>query len=247
VFSNVSEEYRSRFTPVLPIVSHFLVGFWWARSGDFVIASDVLTHLQAQFPGQLVLYTPDLARVLGKSEKALAHIIARGQLPFAVKKLGGKHCVSIFHVAEWLAAAEEGSETPTAVDEPKTPVRRRRSGARSGIGARLMEMRLEAVRVLLSGDEFSSAVADDLASGAIDGEFVVRLRAWQKLGGRLVSSELRGALDDASEARAFIAWLQDQAAGCTYARITARQGRAERYLAQGFKPDGGWLVVLDRL
>ena len=207
---------------------------------------NILEHLQAQFPGQLVLYAADLATVLGKSEKALGHLIARGQLPFPIKKLGGRHCVALHHVAEWLASTDdsEPAPAPVIVNKPKAPSRR--SGARSGIGARLMEMRIEAARVLLlSDDEFAAAVANGLASGAVAGELVVRLKAWRQLGERLVSSELRVALDDEREARAVIAWAQDQAVGSTYARVTARRGRVELYCAQ--VGEGSWVVVRDRL
>lgn len=206
---------------------------------------NVLENLQAQFPGQLVLYAPDLAKVLGKSEKALSHLIARGQLPFPTKKLGGKRCVSIFHVAEWLAADEDGEAAPLAiVDKPKAP--RRRSGERSGIGARLMEMRLDAARVLLSaGDEFYAAVAHCLSVGTVAAALMVRLRIWQQLGERLVSSESRVAVDDEHELKAIIAWLREQAEGSTYAQLTVREGRVKLYHAQS--AGGDWCVTTDKL
>jgi hypothetical protein len=69
--------------------------------------SVVLNHLQSQFSGQLVLYPKDIAKVLGKSEKAVAHLIARSQLPFKVKMLGGHRCVGIYEVAQWLASDQE--------------------------------------------------------------------------------------------------------------------------------------------
>lgn len=205
----------------------------------------ILEHLQSQFPGQLVLYAPDLAQVLGKSEKALSHLITRGQLPFPTKKLGGKHCVSIFHVAEWLAADKYDEAAPAAVvEKPKAP--RRRSGERSGIGARLMEMRLEAARMLLSvGDEFSSAVADFLAGGTVEAALVVRLRVWRQLGELLVSSDSRVALDDERDVRALIEWMREQGEGSSYAQLTAREGRVELYRAQ--YSDGSWRVAVDKL
>lgn len=205
---------------------------------------NVLTQLQAQFPDRLVLYAPDLAKVLGKSEKALGHLIARGQLPFAVKKLGGKHCVSIFHVAEWLASTDDPEPVTVANPQERAP-RRRSSGVRSGIGAKLMEMRLEAARMLLAGDEFSAELAEALSRGTVAGALVVSLKYWRKLGERLVSAEVRMSLDDSSDARASIAWLEEQSADCTYSRIRAREGRLELYLAQS--AGEGWRVIIDKL
>lgn len=76
--------------------------------------SVVLNHLQTQFSGQLVLYANDIAKVLGKSEKAIAHLIARDQLPFKVKMLGGLRCVDIFQVAQWLASEQEVAQEVVA-------------------------------------------------------------------------------------------------------------------------------------
>ncbi len=207
---------------------------------------NILEQLKGQFPGQLVLYASDLAQVLGKSEKALSHLIARGQLPFPIKKLGGKHCVSIFHVAQWLAEGDTSEAgLATVVEKPKAP-RRRRSEVRSGIGARLMEMRLEATRVLLSvGDEFAAEVANVLAVGTVAAALVVRLRGWRQLGEQLVSSESRVALDDEREVRAVIAWLRDAAEGSAYAQLTVRERRVELYRAQ--LAGGKWRVATDKL
>jgi len=63
----------------------------------------VLASLQARFAGQMVLYAPDLAKILGKSEKAIEHLIRRSHLPFQVKSLGKARCVDIFQVAQWLS------------------------------------------------------------------------------------------------------------------------------------------------
>ena len=81
--------------------------------------SVVLNHLQNQFSGQMVLYANDIAKVLGKSEKSVAHLIARGQLPFKVKMLGGMRCVDIFQVAQWLASDQEVAQEVIA--GPKKP------------------------------------------------------------------------------------------------------------------------------
>jgi hypothetical protein len=66
--------------------------------------SVVLNHLQNQFSGSLVLYVDDIAKILGKSEKAVANLIARDALPFKVKTVGGKRCVDIFQIAQWFCS-----------------------------------------------------------------------------------------------------------------------------------------------
>lgn len=68
--------------------------------------SVVLNHLQNMYPGQLVLYCDDIAKILGTSDKAIAHLIARDRLPFKVKKVGGQRCVDIFQVAQWMFSDE---------------------------------------------------------------------------------------------------------------------------------------------
>lgn len=85
-------------------------------------ASQVAAFLQQQFAGQLVLYVADMAKILGKSEKAIAALIARDGLPFKVKLLGGLRCVDIFQVAQWLASTSGASEevmTQPAVPAPR--------------------------------------------------------------------------------------------------------------------------------
>lgn len=96
--------------------------------------AQVVSYLQRQFAGQLVLYVPDIARILGKSEKAIAGLIARDGLPFKVKLLGGLRCVDIFQVARWLAstsgAAEEVTEAaPAAFPAKPAPPSSKRKAA----------------------------------------------------------------------------------------------------------------------
>lgn len=72
--------------------------------------TQVLTHLQAQFSGQLVLYVDDVATLLGKSEKAISNLMARKRLPFRIKMVGGRRCVDIFQVAQWMCSDAEVSQ-----------------------------------------------------------------------------------------------------------------------------------------
>lgn len=108
-----------------------------------------------------------------------------------------------------------------------------------------MQMRLDAARVLLAGDEFAAEVAAALSRGTVAGGLVVSLRCWRNLGDRLVSANMRIALDDAGDARASIAWLGEQSDGCTYAHIRAIEGRIELYRAQ--HSGEGWRVIIDKL
>ena len=81
----------------------------------------VLNLLQKQFSGQLVLYVDDIAKVLGKSDKAISNLIARDALPFKVKTVGGLRCVDIFQVAQWLSSDEDLAKQSVEADAKPTP------------------------------------------------------------------------------------------------------------------------------
>lgn len=76
--------------------------------------TQVLAHLHGLFPDRLVLYAEDLAQVLGKSRKAVTHLLSQDDLPFKVKRLGSERCIDIFQVAEWLASDAEVAEAVSA-------------------------------------------------------------------------------------------------------------------------------------
>lgn len=67
----------------------------------------VLNYLQNLYPGQLVLYVDDMAKVLGASDMHMSSLIAGKKLPFKVKNLGGLLCVDIFQVAQWMSSDED--------------------------------------------------------------------------------------------------------------------------------------------
>lgn len=94
-------------------------------------AADIAATLQMQFAGQLVLYVPDMAKIFGKSEKAVTSLISRDGLPFKVKFLGSRQCVDIFQVAVWLAstngAAEEVTQSTSAIESMPTRKSSRKS------------------------------------------------------------------------------------------------------------------------
>ena len=84
--------------------------------------SVVLTHLHNQFAGQLVLYVDDIAKVLGKSDKAISNLIARDALPFKVKTVGGLRCIDIFQVAQWLSSDQDMAKESVVVNStPSLP------------------------------------------------------------------------------------------------------------------------------
>lgn len=84
--------------------------------------TSVIAHLQNQFSGQLVLYVGDIAKVLGKSEKAVSNLIVRKSLPFQIKTVGGKRCVDIFQMAHWLSSDAQVAQQVVAkpVSAPKS-------------------------------------------------------------------------------------------------------------------------------
>ena len=84
-------------------------------------SSIILAHLQNQFSGQLVLYVDDIAKVLGKSDKAISNLIARDALPFKVKTVGGLRCIDIFQVAQWLSSDQDMAEESVVVDARQPP------------------------------------------------------------------------------------------------------------------------------
>ncbi|MEO6973639.1 MAG: hypothetical protein ABI135_09510 [Rhodoferax sp.] len=92
-------------------------------------SSPVLLFLQAQFPGQLVLYVDDVAKVLGKSKKAISNLIARKGLPFEIKTVGSHRCVDIFQVAQWLSSNPEIVQETVSEPAPAPAKRKRKSVA----------------------------------------------------------------------------------------------------------------------
>lgn len=86
-------------------------------------SSIILAHLQNQFSGQLVLYVDDIAKVLGKSDKAISNLIARDALPFKVKTVGGLRCIDIFQVAQWLSSDQDLAEESALVDAKPSQIK----------------------------------------------------------------------------------------------------------------------------
>jgi len=144
----------------------------------------VQSFIQTLFPGQLVLYPPQLAQLIGRSEKALQHLIDRGSLPFEVKKIGNRRCVDIFRVAEWLSREEKKTTEPRQTSSEK-PTRARSTPAtkRRSLGGKLLEMRSSAAVAMRcslgadsevdEADSFVQAFISSLLQPESDDELIV--------------------------------------------------------------------------
>lgn len=104
----------------------FSVGFFFAAMNSVGYRELIL----AQFPGRVLLYPDEIAGLLGKTADAMARLIERGNLPFAVKKLAGRRCVGLLDLVAWLESGAElvASEVPPdPIPEPKRPRTRRKT------------------------------------------------------------------------------------------------------------------------
>lgn len=79
----------------------------------------VKKSLETQFPGQLVLYVADIAKILGKSDKAISNLMARKSLPFQVKTVGRARCVDVYQVAQWLSSDTSLADEVAGGPEPQ--------------------------------------------------------------------------------------------------------------------------------
>ena len=102
------------------------MGFWWVFClGAFLVQlDDYVKDLRTQFPGQSVLFTGDIMKILGKTKRSIEGLIVRNALPFQPQKLGGRWCVPLLDVAHWLYAGEQVTKIaspvqPTASSAPR--------------------------------------------------------------------------------------------------------------------------------
>lgn len=213
-----------------------------------------LEYLTNRFAGQLVLYSAELAEVLGKSERALEHLIARGSLPFKMKKLGGRTCVDVFQVAKWLSSNDEFEAHESTTHEvakssrPTTALDHSGSGRRS-VADKLLKMRLEAASSLrrYSGSnvdelafiyELAGCLEQSAASGLLErhhwsvkvhfpGRFSQCSEPFSDFGEALQSAELSKNTDGASS-------------------IAIYWGRQCKWIACQLTP-GDWVQLLDKV
>ncbi|PQA80808.1 hypothetical protein C5F52_22395 [Limnohabitans sp. TS-CS-82] len=106
--------------------------FW----GFSVELDDYLKELRTQFPGQSVLFTGDIVKILGKTKRSIEGLIARGALPFKIQKLGGRWCVALLDVAHWLYSGEQVSKESISV-QPEASSKLRKQPASTRLSRRL--------------------------------------------------------------------------------------------------------------
>jgi hypothetical protein len=115
-----------------------------------------LAYLTKRFSGQLVLYSSELAEVLGKSERALENLIARDTFPFVIQKVGGQNCVDVFQVATWLtrnlkpadSAQDDSEEKSVRTKSARTASGSKKTSGRSSLSGKLAKLRFEAAGVM---------------------------------------------------------------------------------------------------
>lgn len=104
----------------------------------------VLKDLREQFGQRSVLYSEDLAALLGKSVAAVDSLRSRGGFPLPIIQVGGRPAVSIHAVADWLVG-ETPAEAPrkprkAAVQPAPVPAPKRAS---ESLGKYLLSVRLQ--------------------------------------------------------------------------------------------------------
>ena len=91
----------------------------------------VLSDLQRNFPGKILLSPTEIAPIIAASPKVQANMRSQGRFPIPVRKTGAKVGVSIYHLAEFIATGQveqdAGAEGPAIAEESDLPLRRPRS------------------------------------------------------------------------------------------------------------------------
>lgn len=113
--------------------------------GFSVELDDYLKELRTQFPGQSVLFTGDIVKILGKTKRSIEGLIARGALPFKIQKLGGRWCVALLDVAHWMYSGEQITKAsepvaPTTSPAPRKKPASKRSSGRVSLRAELAKL-----------------------------------------------------------------------------------------------------------
>ncbi len=100
----------------------------------------ILKDLRQQFGQKSVLYSDDIASLLGKDHRVVKTLLKANSLPIAVKKVGNQLGVSIYEVAEWLAKSEsfQANTVNKTEKQVKAPSR-----ARASLGRSLLALRTQ--------------------------------------------------------------------------------------------------------
>lgn len=225
--------------------------------------SQVVQHLQSQFPGQWVLYPKDLAQILGKTERSVEQLIGRATLPFAIKRVGSRRCASLVHVAQWLVDADElAVEVAAPVvgkgqTEQKRSAKSAKGSSRTSLGSLLMQSRHEtasllrnfATEKLTDQNErmFVLEVAERIlfAPSPTEATFVITCSRLDFEGGATVHDQRKYYLDSYSEVRFHVQQIQNEWAGAESGKIVVRRNRRTIFNAVSLVGNVGWIVLKD--
>ncbi len=219
-----------------------------------------LAHLKVEYPGQLVLYCRDLARILSRSELSVSRLLDRGQLPFKVKKVGRERCVDIFQVAAWLTAGADEEKIPPkkpTVSGRVEPFGGKEEAAQAAsltpMMAQILQQRHDApmelarlAALLVDVDErsFMIEVAQELmfSQAPLASHFVVTFLQQVPVDSGLSRAEEKCYFDTRVSADAYVNKLKSRAPDDGMARITMKQRRT--LLQHLSYVRGGWLDLL---
>lgn len=87
----------------------------------------ILKDLQATYGPRKVLYSDDVAAILGKSVGAVYSMKSKDGFPLPIIEVGGRPGVSIYAMADWLAdGAHTKPKASTSKAPPLAPPKRKR-------------------------------------------------------------------------------------------------------------------------
>lgn len=97
-------------------------------------SEQILEDLRKTFGRRAVLFSEDVAELLGSDHRVVKSLLKGTSLPLDLKKVGNRWGVSIYSVAEWLAETDQPSKkttTTATTTRLKTPARARASLGRA--------------------------------------------------------------------------------------------------------------------
>jgi hypothetical protein len=100
----------------------------------------VLKDLREQFGPKSVLYSEDIAALLGKSRAAVESLRARGGFPVPVIQVGGRPAVSIHAMADFLSGK---APQPVALPSKGSPAVQAPKRAGESLGKYLLSVRIQ--------------------------------------------------------------------------------------------------------
>lgn len=128
----------------------------------------ILADIRSIYGKVGVLTMAQLAEYLGRTPDALRKMRERGSFPLPIKEVGGKLCVSIYAVAEWLASdsprsdeAHSAAQHETAKPTSLTP---RRKAQSIGKLIAMMMRQKQGLHELIANLEVEALAAETAAS-----------------------------------------------------------------------------------